>query len=241
MRRYARSLILIGILVTLAGIILGIQTITIGEFERGGDNTLGLSLGLDLQGGSDLRYQAVDTATGEPITPEKDQMESLKRSIEERVNASGLGEPNIQLLGDDRLLVQLPGVDDPDRAKSLIGETAQLVFKHRMLRIPRSLDEEFAGDIVSVTAGTLKLDEQGQTTVIPPGATTTPEAVGAQGEGEQQGTPVLVVEYTEEGAERFSEGRGQADPKPGAPSSPRVQTRGLMPAFWTSRYKVRGR
>ena len=214
MRRYARSLTLIAVLVTLAGIILGIQTITIGEFERGGDNALGLSLGLDLQGGSDLRYQAVDTATGEPITPEKDQMESLKRSIEERVNASGLGETNIQILGDDRLLVQLPGVDDPDRAKSLIGETAQLVFKHRMLRIPRSLDEEFAEHIVSVTAGTLTLDEEGQTTVIPPGATTTPQAVGAQGEGEQQGgepaeqpqgTSVLVVEYTEEGAERFSE------------------------------------
>ena len=75
----------------------------------GGDTILGLSLGLDLQGGIDLRYRAVDSATGEPITPEKNQMESLKRSIEERVNASGLGEPNIQLLGDDRLLVQASG------------------------------------------------------------------------------------------------------------------------------------
>ena len=209
MRRYARSLILIAVLVTLAGVILGIQKITIGDFERGGDTILGLSLGLDLQGGIDLRYRAVDSATGEPITPEKNQMESLKRSIEERVNASGLGEPNIQLLGDDRLLVQLPGVDDPDRAKSLIGETAQLVFKHRMLTVPRSLDEEFAGHMVSVTAGTLQLDEEGRPTVLPPGATTTPVAVGAQGEGEpagqSQGAPVLVVEYTEEGAERFAE------------------------------------
>ena len=208
MRRYARSLILIAVLVTLAGVILGIQKITIGDFERGGDNILGLSLGLDLQGGTDLRYRAVDTVTGEPITPEKDDMESLKRSIEERVNASGLGDPNIQLLGDDRLLVQLPGVDDPDRAKSLIGETAQLVFKHRMLIVPRSLDEEFAGQMVSVTAGTLQLDEEGQPTVLPPGATTTPVAVSAQGgepAGQSQEATVLVVEYTEEGADRFAE------------------------------------
>ena len=127
MRRYFRPLILIAILVALAGTILGVQKITIGEFERGGDTILGLNFGLDLQGGSDLRYRAVDTNTGNPITPEPDDMESLKRSIEERVNASGLGEPNIQLLGDDRLLVQLPGVGDPERAKGIIGQTAQLV------------------------------------------------------------------------------------------------------------------
>ena len=56
MRRYFRPLILIAILVALAGTILGVQKITIGEFERGGDTILGLNFGLDLQGGSDLRY-----------------------------------------------------------------------------------------------------------------------------------------------------------------------------------------
>ena len=97
MRRYARTLILIAILVTVAGLILGIQNIKIFDFERGGDTVLGLSLGLDLQGGSHLVYQAVDTDTREPITPQQDEMAALKRSIEKRVNASGLGEPIIQV------------------------------------------------------------------------------------------------------------------------------------------------
>jgi protein-export membrane protein SecD len=53
-----------------------------------------------------------------------------------------LGEPVIQLLGEDRLLVQLPGVSDPARAKTIIGETARLEFKHRQIdvSVPVELD-----------------------------------------------------------------------------------------------------
>ena len=136
MRRYARPLILIVVLVAVAAAILGFQRIDLGGFERGGDTMLGLSLGLDLQGGSHMVYRAVplDPETGEPIAPTSDQMEALQKTIERRVNASGLGEPIIQRLGEDRLLIQLPGIDDPGRAKSLIGETARLEFKHRQLR-----------------------------------------------------------------------------------------------------------
>ena len=103
-------------------------------FERGGDTILGLSLGLDLQGGSHLVYQASlsDSETGEQIAVSDEQMESLVKTIERRINSSGLGEPIIQILGKDRLLIQLPGVRDPGRAKSLIGETARLEFKHRI-------------------------------------------------------------------------------------------------------------
>ena len=113
---------------------------------------MGLSLGLDLQGGSHLVYQAnvVDELTGERIEPTPEEMAGLKRIIERRINNSGLGEPIIQLLGTDRLLVQLPGVRDPDRAKSLIGETAQLSFKHRVLNVPRPVNEISSDDIINV-------------------------------------------------------------------------------------------
>ena len=57
-------------------------------------------------------------------------MNGLKKTIERRINASGLGEPIIQILGEDRLLVQLPGINDLERARKLIGETALLEFKH---------------------------------------------------------------------------------------------------------------
>ena len=54
MRRNFRALILISIIVIVSIVILGIQKIDMNGFERGGDTILGLSLGLDLQGGSHL-------------------------------------------------------------------------------------------------------------------------------------------------------------------------------------------
>ena len=156
MRRYARILIFIVVLVVLSGLAVGFKTIKIGNFQRGGEDTLlGLTLGLDLQGGSHLVYQAslfsepADPGmSGERIPPTADQMDALKRTIERRLNSSGLGEPILQVLGEDRLLVQIPGVSDPDSAKALIGETAQLEFKHRTRNVPQPLEFE-EGEIVS--------------------------------------------------------------------------------------------
>ena len=156
MRRYARILIVILVLVVLSGLAVGFKTIMIGNFQRGGEDALlGLTLGLDLQGGSHLVYQANlfsepddESMTGERIPPTADQMDALKRTIERRLNSSGLGEPILQVLGEDRLLVQIPGVSDPDSAKALIGETAQLEFKHRTRNVPRLLEFE-EGEIVA--------------------------------------------------------------------------------------------
>ena len=77
MRRYVRTLVVIGVLVTLASLVLGLKTFKIGGFERGSDSILGLNLGLDLRGGIDLRYQAIDPFTGEPFTPREDEMRAL--------------------------------------------------------------------------------------------------------------------------------------------------------------------
>lgn len=48
--------------------------------------------------------------------------------IERRVNGTGTKEPIIQRQGDDRILVQLPGMNDPERVKNLLKQTAQLTF-----------------------------------------------------------------------------------------------------------------
>ena len=164
MGRYGRILIIIAIIVALAGAILGFQKISLSEFERGGDTPLGLSLGLDLQGGGHLVYQAnlTDPETGAVLEVSEDQMESLKRAIERRVNSAGLGEPIIQILGADRLLVQLPGVSDLQRAKDLIGETARLEFKRRELNVPREADEISTDDVLSVTVDFLPEPDLGE-------------------------------------------------------------------------------
>ena len=143
MRRYLVTILVITALIVISGLTLGFQNIRLGGFERGSDNPLGLKLGLDLQGGSHLVYQAsLEDALGERIQPTEDQMDSLRRIIDRRVNETGLGEPVIQLLGEDRLLVQMPGVSDPARAKTIIGETARLEFKHRQIdvSVPVELD-----------------------------------------------------------------------------------------------------
>lgn len=208
MRRELRTLIFIAVVATFAGLVLGFQTISLGGFERGGDTPLGLKLGLDLQGGSHLVYQARDNETGEPIVPPREAMEALKRSIEKRVNASGLGEPIIQLLGDDRILIQLPGVEDLERAKSLIGETAQLVFKHRRLNTARPLDEIAGSDIVAIVAGTVPdvtpVAPETETAVAPEAAATS-TAEGATETRAPEGPPAVLIEFTDEGAQKFAD------------------------------------
>ena len=72
--------------------VLGFQKVTLNNYERGSDDILGLTLGLDLQGGSHLIYQAINPETGVPGGVTEEQMASLLRTIERRVNASGLGE-----------------------------------------------------------------------------------------------------------------------------------------------------
>ena len=206
-RRNARALIAILLLIIGAGLVLGFQTIKLGPFERGGNTLLGLSLGLDLQGGSHLVYQAEPTSDegrAESQAPDADDMLSLQRIIERRVNSSGLGEPIIQILGDDRLLIQLPGVREPARAKSIIGETAQLEFKHRQLGIPRNLATEGVitdADIVSVTAEPIpdELLPDAEPTATPEAGAETSAAV------DEEAIPVIIVELTPQGAAKFDE------------------------------------
>ena len=201
MRRELRTLIFIVLVAMFAGLILGFQTISLGNFERGGDTPLGLKLGLDLQGGSHLVYQARDNETGEPVVPEPQTMEALKRSIEKRVNASGLGEPIIQLLGEDRILIQLPGVEDLERAKSLIGETAQLVFRHRSLNTARPLEEIAGSDIVATVAG--RASEPDVTPVAPEAAATS-SAEGTETQA-PEGPIAVLIEFTDDGAQKFAD------------------------------------
>ncbi|MEX0877959.1 MAG: protein translocase subunit SecD [Candidatus Spechtbacterales bacterium] len=88
------------------------------------------SLGLDLQGGIHLVYEA--NLSGIRESDQKDAMESLRDAIERRVNFLGVSEPVVQIeQGDDssRLIVELAGISDPDKAIEQIGQTPFLEFK----------------------------------------------------------------------------------------------------------------
>ncbi len=91
----------------------------------------GLRLGLDLKGGTHLTYEA-DLSKKDPNLSDSDVMEGIRQTIERRVNAYGVSEPIIQQQGNNRIIVQLPGVRNVDEAISLIGKTAQLEFKEQV-------------------------------------------------------------------------------------------------------------
>ena len=65
--------------------------------------------------------------------------------IRRRVDEVGTNEPIIQRQGDDRILVQLPGLDDPERIKRLLGKTARMNF--RMVNETASIDEALSGRV----------------------------------------------------------------------------------------------
>jgi protein-export membrane protein SecD len=86
-----------------------------------------MRLGLDLQGGAYLVYE-VDL---DKIPAEKRTGDEVDRAIEiirNRVDQFGVTEPVIQKQGERRVVVQLPGLQDPARAKDLVGKTARLDF-----------------------------------------------------------------------------------------------------------------
>jgi len=82
--------------------------------------------GLDLKGGTQLTYQADLSSIA--LNEQKDALEGVKNIIDFRINQLGVTEPLIQSVGQDKIMVELPGINDINQAIALIGKTAQLEF-----------------------------------------------------------------------------------------------------------------
>lgn len=88
-----------------------------------------LKLGLDLQGGMHLVLEVDDPEGTMTSDAKSDMIDRLDRIIRTRIDEFGVEEPLIQKVGNDRLIVELAGISDEDRAKDIIQETAFLEFK----------------------------------------------------------------------------------------------------------------
>lgn len=97
-----------------------------------------VTLGLDLRGGAHLVLQLDENALQDEQSADgaiaQRRQAALQQSIEivrRRIDAMGVAEPTVQALGSDRILVQLPGVQDSAAVRTLLGSTARLTF-HRV-------------------------------------------------------------------------------------------------------------
>ena len=90
----------------------------------------GITLGLDLQGGMYLALEVDDPQKTMTAEARRDATDQALQVINNRIDEFGVLEPDIRKSGDERIIVQLPGVDDEERAKKIIERTAFLEFQH---------------------------------------------------------------------------------------------------------------
>jgi protein-export membrane protein SecD len=84
-------------------------------------------LGLDLQGGSHLVYQA--DFSGVAAADQSDALNAIRDTVERRVNSFGVSEPVVQISGNNQITIELPGIKDINDAINQIGATPYLEFK----------------------------------------------------------------------------------------------------------------
>lgn len=96
-----------------------------------------IRLGLDLQGGSQLTIQVKPTKEVKEI--KREDLDAVLKIVEGRINGLGVSEPVVQTVGQDQILVQLPGVSDPQQAERVLGGTAVLDFRRQNLVVGTQL------------------------------------------------------------------------------------------------------
>lgn len=117
-----------GSILKLTALILVVAAVVVFSIKPLTDSVKGILLGLDLRGGVHLVLQAEPGKDGSAIT--KDDMDKAKAIIAKRVNELGVSEPVVQAdYNKDRIIVDLAGVQDPDKAVDILRSTAKLTFR----------------------------------------------------------------------------------------------------------------
>ena len=104
--------------------------------ERGPDGLLRdvthrrvpLQRGLDLKGGTYLALEVNDSAQKIPADQKKEAIDRALKVVRTRIEGFGVSEAVVQKAGDDRIVVQIPGIQDPERARRVVEEVAVLTF-----------------------------------------------------------------------------------------------------------------
>ncbi len=98
-----------------------------GEFVYDTVRRVPLKRGLDLQGGMHLALE-VDESKG-PVADKSKAIDNALKVVRNRIDEFGVSEPLVQKAGNDRIIVELPGIDDPRRAQDVVQKSAFLEFQ----------------------------------------------------------------------------------------------------------------
>jgi SecD/SecF fusion protein len=175
-----------------------------------------IKLGLDLRGGTQIVLEAQEL---EQQAPGADALDRTLEVLRRRVDQLGVAEPSLQTSGEDRIIIELPGVTDPDEALEVIGRTAQLKFHavEGVVEEPRENRQNADGQ------GTDPLvlpDEQGQELRLAPSELTGESVGDAQAVIDTQAGALwqVTISFRGDGADTWAQLTGAAACAP--PGSP---------------------
>lgn len=124
-----RSIFTIGAIIIVIALFLfsAFFGIGIGSFEIP-PLSEGITLGLDLVGGSEITYEAI-VPDGMSASEIADGMETAQTMLRQRLNTLGYTEANVYLYGSNRIVLEVPNVEDPEEAVQMLGTTAVIEFR----------------------------------------------------------------------------------------------------------------
>jgi SecD/SecF fusion protein len=173
-------------------------------------------LGLDLEGGTQIVLETQDSSTV------KADAESTDRAVEvlrRRVDALGVAEPSLTRSGDRRIIVELPGLQDPREAAEVIGRTAQLTFHPVLEQVlpqpsasPTPSPAPSAEPSGSAEGERVLPDESGQDIRVGPAALTGEGVEGARAETDPQGLGgwFVSIDFRGSGGQAWQDITGKA-------------------------------
>ncbi|WP_438361589.1 SecDF P1 head subdomain-containing protein, partial [Nocardioides massiliensis] len=158
-------------------------------------------LGLDLEGGVSITLETKDSPDG--TVADAEATERTLAVLRNRVDALGVAEPTLARSGENRIIVELPGYDDPEEARQVVGKTAQLTM-HRVVGVAQS-GEDGEPPESSDEANQVVLDEDGLPIEIGPTVISGNEVSGAnEANDPSQGTGWFVnIDFQGQGGSKW--------------------------------------
>ncbi|MBV7699501.1 protein translocase subunit SecD [Streptomyces sp. TRM70350] len=181
--------------------------------------TVPVQLGLDLRGGTQIVLETRPTATADADS------EAVDRTVEvlrERIDALGVAEPSLARSGSNRVVVELPGVQDPAKAADVLGRTAQLTF-HQVLGTATHA-EDTAEPLPERPREQVLADESGQLLRLEAASLTGKDVKEAAARFDQQSGAgwQVAVDFKGDGRDSWAHLTGQAACHPAGDPSRRV-------------------